>query len=293
MYKILEKQVLSDVTKLMVVEAPHVARKAKAGQFVIVIADEQGERIPLTIADHDPSAGTITLIFQEVGKSTLQMGTMNVGDGFYSVAGPLGHPTEIENYGTVVCVAGGVGIAPMYPIARDLKPAGNHVIVIIGARTRELLFWEDKMAAGLRRADRLHRRRLLWPQGAGDRAAEGAADARPGEVAKVWAIGPTIMMKFVALTTQPFNVPTIVSLNTIMIDGTGMCGGCRVAMTDGAKFVCVDGPEFDGHQVDWGNLLSRVQYYKDRGAGCRRALAAGARSRVQPGAEVIGRQVDK
>ena len=147
MYKILEKQVLSDVTKLMVIEAPHVARNAKAGQFVIVIADEQGERIPLTIADHDPVAGTVTLIFQEVGKSTMQMGTMNVGDGFYSVAGPLGHPTEIEAYGTVVCVAGGVGIAPMYPIARDLKRAGNHVIMIMGARNKELLFWEDKMAA--------------------------------------------------------------------------------------------------------------------------------------------------
>ena len=157
MYKILEKQVLSDVTKLMVVEAPHVARNAKAGQFVIVIADAQGERIPLTIADHDPKAGTITLIFQEVGKSTLQMGTMNVGDGFYSVAGPLGHPTEIEPYGTVVCVAGGVGIAPMYPIARDLKQAGNHVISIIGARTEGPALLGRQDARRLRRADHLHR----------------------------------------------------------------------------------------------------------------------------------------
>ena len=147
MYKILEKQVLSDVTKLVVVAAPHVARKAKAGQFVIVIATEHGERIPLTIADSDAAAGTITLIFQEVGKSTMEMGQFEVGDGFYSVAGPLGHPTEIENFGTVVCVAGGVGISPMYPIARVLKAAGNHVISIIGARTKELLFWEEKMAA--------------------------------------------------------------------------------------------------------------------------------------------------
>ena len=263
MYKILEKQVLSGVTKLMVVEAPHVARNAKAGQFVIVIADAQGERIPLTIADHDPIAGTVTLIFQEVGKSTLQMGTMNVGDGFYSVAGPLGHPTEIEPYGTVVCVAGGVGIAPMYPIARDLKRAGNHVIVIMGARNRELLFWEDKMTAV---SDELI---ICTDDGSYGRKAlvteplKELLTARPGEVVKVWAIGPTIMMKFVSFTTQPFNVPTIVSLNSIMIDGTGMCGGCRVAMTDGAKFVCVDGPEFDGHLVDWGNLVSRVQYYKD------------------------------
>ncbi len=147
MYNILEKQVLSDVTKLVVVNAPHVARKAKAGQFVIVIAHEAGERIPLTIADNDAQVGTITLIFQEVGKSTIEMGLMNVGDAFYSVAGPLGHPTEIENYGTVFCVAGGVGIAPMYPIARDLHKAGNKVISIIGARTQDLLFWEDKMRA--------------------------------------------------------------------------------------------------------------------------------------------------
>lgn len=262
MYKILHKEILSDVTKLVIVQAPHVARKAKAGQFVIVIADEHGERIPLTIADHDPQAGTITLIFQEVGKSTMQMGLMNEGDAFYSVAGPLGHPTEIEDHGVVACVAGGVGIAPMYPIARDLKAAGNHVITIIGARTRELLFWEDKMAAV---SDELI---VCTDDGSYGRKALVTAplkellEARPGEIAKVWAIGPTVMMKFVSLTTQPFKVPTIVSLNTIMIDGTGMCGGCRVAMTDGAKFVCVDGPEFNGHLVDWNNLLSRVQFYR-------------------------------
>jgi ferredoxin/flavodoxin---NADP+ reductase len=262
MYKILEKRVLSDLIKLVVVEAPHVARKARAGQFVIVITDEHGERIPLTIADHDRAAGTITLIFQEVGKSTQQMGLMEVGDSFYSVAGPLGHPTEIENYGTVVCVAGGVGIAPVYPIARDLRAAGNHVITIMGARSKDLLFWEDKMRAV---SDELI---VCTDDGSYGRKAlvteplKEILAAKGGEVAKVWAIGPTIMMKFVSLTTQPFNVPTIVSLNTIMIDGTGMCGGCRVAMKEGAKFVCVDGPEFDGHMVDWNNLLSRIQYYK-------------------------------
>ncbi len=262
MYKILEKQVLSDVTKLVVVAAPHVARKAKAGQFVIVISTEHGERIPLTIADSDAAAGTITLIFQEVGKSTMEMGQFEVGDGFYSVAGPLGHPTEIENYGTVACVAGGVGIAPMYPIARDLKAAGNHVISIIGARTRELLFWEEKMAAVSDELivctdDGTYGRKALVTQPLKELLEAGTP------VAKVWAIGPTIMMKFVSQTTKPFDVPTIVSLNTIMIDGTGMCGGCRVAMTEGAKFVCVDGPEFDGHLVDWSNLLSRVQFYRD------------------------------
>jgi ferredoxin--NADP+ reductase len=261
MYKILEKQVLSDVTKLMVVEAPHVAHNAKAGQFVIVIADAQGERIPLTIADHDPKAGTVTLIFQEVGKSTLQMGTMSVGDGFYSVAGPLGHPTEIEPYGTVVCVAGGVGIAPMYPIARDLKKAGNHVIVIMGARNRELLFWEDKMAAV---SDELI---ICTDDGSYGRKAlvteplKELLTARSGEVAKVWAIGPTIMMKFVSWTTQPFNVPTIVSLNSIMIDGTGMCGGCRCSVGGERQFACVDGPHFDGHKVDFDELMQRNTTY--------------------------------
>jgi ferredoxin--NADP+ reductase len=262
MYKILEKQVLSDVTKLVLVAAPHVARKAKAGQFVIVIVDEQGERIPLTIADSDAQAGTITLIFQEVGKSTIQMGLLEVGDAFYSIAGPLGHPTEIENYGTVFCVAGGVGIAPMYPIARDLHAAGNKVITIIGARTKELLFWEDKMRAVSDELivctdDGSYGRKALVTEPLKEMLQAGV----PG--VKVWAIGPTVMMKFVSLTTKPFNVETIVSLNTIMIDGTGMCGGCRVAMTDGAKFVCVDGPEFDGHLVDWNNLLSRVQFYRD------------------------------
>jgi ferredoxin--NADP+ reductase len=262
MYKILEKQRLSDAIVLMVVEAPHVARSAKPGQFVIVITDEQGERIPLTIADHDKQAGTITLVIQEIGKSTKQMGAMEAGEGFVSVAGPLGHPTEIETYGTAVCVAGGVGIAPMYPIARALKAAGNHVISIIGARTRDLLFWEDKM--------RSVSDELIVCTDDGSYARQGVVtaplkellEARGDEIKKVWAIGPTIMMKFVSLTTQPFGVETIVSLNTIMIDGTGMCGGCRVPMTQGAKFVCVDGPEFDGHLVDWNGLLSRMQFYR-------------------------------
>ncbi|MGC8781582.1 MAG: sulfide/dihydroorotate dehydrogenase-like FAD/NAD-binding protein [Anaerolineae bacterium] len=263
MYTILEKHRLSDAIVLMVVAAPHVARSARAGQFVIVIADEQGERIPLTIADHNPQTGTITLVIQEIGKSTKQMGQMEPGQGFYAVAGPLGHPTEIENYGTVVCVAGGVGIAPMYPIARALKEAGNYVISIIGARNRGLLFWEDKMRSV---SDELI---VCTDDGSYGRKGVVTAplqellEARGSEIKKVWAIGPTIMMKFVSLTTQPFGVETIVSLNTIMIDGTGMCGGCRVPMIEGAQFVCVDGPEFDGHRVDWNGLLSRMQFYRD------------------------------
>lgn len=264
MYKIVEKQVLSDITKLMVVEAPLVARKAKAGQFVIVRVDERGERIPLTIADFDRQAGTITLIFQEVGKSTMQMGTLEVGQEFATVVGPLGQPTEIENYGTVVCVGGGVGIAPIYPIARALKEAGNKVISIIGARTREYLFWEDRMRAVSDELivctdDGSYGRKALVTEPLKE-LLQSSAD----QIARIWAIGPTIMMKFVALTTEPFKVPTIVSLNTIMVDGTGMCGGCRVLLDGGAKFVCVDGPEFDAHQIKWDNLLARVQFYREQ-----------------------------
>ena len=262
MYKILQKQVLSDVTKLMVVEAPQIARKAKAGQFVIVITHERGERIPLTIADYDREAGTITMIFQEVGKSTMEMGLLQVGDGFKTIVGPLGHPTEIENFGTVICVGGGVGIAPVYPIARALREAGNIVISIIGARTKELLLWEDKMRAVsdeliVTTDDGSYGRKTLVTV-----PLKEILEAKPGQIAKIWAIGPAIMMKFVAETTRPFKVPTIVSLNTIMIDGTGMCGGCRVLMDDGAQFVCVDGPEFDGHRVDWNTLLSRLAFYR-------------------------------
>jgi ferredoxin--NADP+ reductase len=260
-YEILHKETLGDVNKLMVVAAPDVARKAQAGQFVIVRIDERGERIPLTIADFDRQAGTITIIFQEVGKSTMQMGTMEVGDAFATFTGPLGHPTEIEEYGTVVCVGGGVGIAPIYPIARALKEAGNTVISIIGARNESLLFWEDKMAAVSDELivctdDGSYKRKALVTEPLKE-LLEGSK-----EIAQVWAIGPAIMMKFVSLTTKPFQTPTIVSLNTIMIDGTGMCGGCRVLLDEGAQFVCVDGPEFDGHKVDWGNLMARQQFYR-------------------------------
>jgi ferredoxin--NADP+ reductase len=260
-YEILHKQVLSEVVKLMVIEAPEVARKAQAGQFVIVRVDEHGERIPLTIADYDREKGTITLIFQEVGKTTMHLGTLEPGDKLATFTGPLGHATEIENFGTVVCVGGGVGIAPLYPITRALKDAGNTVISIIGARSKDLLFWEDRMRAV---SDELV---VCTDDGSYGRKAlvteplKEVLEARDGDIARVWAIGPAIMMKFCAATTKPFNVPTIVSLNTVMIDGTGMCGGCRVQLTEGAQFVCVDGPEFDAHQVDWDLLLARQRFY--------------------------------
>jgi ferredoxin--NADP+ reductase len=261
MYKILHKEVFSETVKLMVLDAPLIARKAKAGQFVIVRIDEPGERIPLTMADFDAEKGTITIIFQEVGKSTMQMGLLEEGDSFLNVVGPLGHATEIKNFGKVIMVAGGVGIAPIFPIARALKQAGNHVTVIMGARNKSLLFWEDRMRAETDEVivctdDGSYGRKSLVTEPLKEIL------EKDKDIAKVWAIGPSIMMKFSALTTKPFNVPTIVSLNTIMVDGTGMCGGCRVVMTEGAKFVCVDGPEFDGHQVDWDLLLSRLSFFR-------------------------------
>ena len=263
MYTILRKEALTNVTTLMQIAAPHVARRARAGQFVIVRIDEHGERVPLTIADYNREAGTITIIFQELGKSTIHLGRLNPGDSLASFAGPLGHPTEIGNFGTVVCIGGGVGIAPIYPIAKALREAGNRIIAVIGARTKDLLFWEDRMRAV---SDELI---ICTDDGSYGRKALVTAplkellDDKDRNIAKVWAIGPAVMMKFVTLTTKPYNVPTIVSLNTIMIDGTGMCGGCRVLLEEGAQFVCVDGPEFNGHKVDWDNLLSRLSFYRD------------------------------
>ena len=263
MYEIVEKEIFSDVTKMLVVKAPDVAAKAQAGEFVIVRIDEKGERIPLTIADFDRDSGTITLILQEVGKSTMQMGAMEVGDSFANFVGPLGHATEIEDFGTVICVGGGVGIAPIYPIARALKEAGNHVISIIGARNKDLLFWEEKMRAASSELivctdDGSYGRKDLVTA-----PLKEILEEQGDEIKQVWAIGPGIMMKFVSLTTEPFGVKTIVSLNTVMIDGTGMCGGCRVQLKEGAKFVCVDGPEFDAHLVDWNLLLARQAFYRE------------------------------
>jgi ferredoxin--NADP+ reductase len=265
-YRIIEKSILSDVNKLMVISAPQIARKAKAGHFVIVRAHQHGERIPLTIADYDREAGTITLIFQEVGKSTKEMGTYEVGDSMLNVVGPLGHPTEIEDFGTVVCVGGGVGIAPIHPIASALKAAGNRVISIIGARTKDLLFWEEKMASVSDELivctdDGSYARKALVTQPLQELLSELGT-----EIKRVWAIGPAIMMKFCVKTVEPYDVPIIVSLNTIMVDGTGMCGGCRVQLRDSAQFVCVDGPEFDGRLVDWELLLARQAFYREEEA---------------------------
>ena len=261
MYPILEKQDLAPAIRLMVVEAPNAARKARAGQFVIVRIDETGERIPLTIADHDAARGTVTLIFQEVGKSTLQMGTLEVGDSFATVAGPLGHPTEIAAYGTVVCVGGGVGIAPIFPIARALKEAGNRVISIIGARSHNLLFWEDRMRSV---SDELIVCTDDGSAGIKGLVTEGIrlALSQHRDIDECVAIGPPVMMKGCAEATRSSGIRTIVSLNPVMVDGTGMCGGCRVKVGETVKFACVDGPDFDGHRVDFDDLMFRLQRYR-------------------------------
>ena len=262
MYRILAKETLTPVTKLFVIEAPEVARKVKAGQFVILRVTEEGERIPLTVADYNRQAGTITIVVQEIGKTTKLLGTVNVGDSLASFTGPLGHPTEIERYGTTVLVGGGLGIAPIYPICRSLREAGNHVIGIIGARTKELLFWEEQMRSVTDELivctdDGSYVRKALVTVPLKELLESGR------KVDCIWGIGPAIMMKFIALTTKPFGAKTIVSLNSIMVDGTGMCGACRVSVGGKTRFACVDGPEFDGHEVDWDLLLTRQRIYLD------------------------------
>jgi len=268
MYKIINQQKIGENMGLLEVEAPQIAKKAKAGQFVIVRIAEKGERIPLTIADYDLEKGTVTLIFQEVGRTTKRMGLLKTGDYILDLVGPLGEPTEIENYGTVVCIGGGVGIAPIYPIARALKAAGNKVISIIGARCQNLLFWEDKMQAV---SDE-----LLIATDDGSVGHKGFVTdvlkekMKAEKIDRVWAIGPMVMMKAVSQVTKPAEIKTIVSLNPIMVDGTGMCGACRVQVGSETKFACVDGPEFDGHLVDFDLAMRRLAYYKDEE---KRALA--------------------
>ena len=260
MFKVVKKKEWHPTITELWVEAPRVARKHKPGQFVIVRTDEKGERVPLTVVDTDREGDTICLIFQKVGKSTFQMGLMNPGDTFMDVAGPLGRPTHIENFGTVVCVGGGVGVGPLYPIAKGMKEAGNKLVSIIGARTKGLIILEDKMRAI---SDE-----LIVTTDDGSYGMHGfVTDALKQvldsgqKVDLVVAIGPAIMMKFVAKTCEPYKVPLIVSLNSIMVDGSGMCGACRVSVGGATRFVCVDGPEFDGYQVDFDELMKRQQMY--------------------------------
>jgi len=245
-----------------VVNAPVLAKKAKAGQFIILRIAEDGERIPLTIADADAAAGTITLVVQEVGKTTIEMARLEAGDSILNLIGPLGTPSHVEKFGTVCMIGGGIGVAPIYPIAKAMHEAGNRVISIIGARSKELLFWEDRMRAV---SDKLYA-----TTDDGSYGIKGfVSDALKRLIDEgctintVTAIGPVPMMRAVVETTRPHKIPTVVSLNPIMVDGTGMCGGCRVTVGGETKFTCVDGPEFDGHLVDFAELVQRQAFYRD------------------------------
>ncbi len=264
MARILSKKQLSADVFQMRLEAPLIAEERKAGQFIILqVNDNYGERIPLTIANADTDEGSITIIFQRVGKTTLELSQMDVGDNIPHLVGPLGMPTHIEKLGKVVVVGGGIGVAPAFPIAQAMKAAGNELTVIIGARNKELVIMKEEMEAI---ADKLI---VCTDDGSIGRKSLVTeplkelceSDTHPNLVV---AIGPPIMMKFCSKTTEPYNVPTVVSLNTIMVDGTGMCGGCRVNVGGEVKFVCVDGPEFDGHQVDFDNMMNRLQSYKSQ-----------------------------
>ncbi len=279
MNMILAKRLLGPNVVELVVEAPRIAARARAGQFVVVRLHERGERIPLTLADWDPGRGTITLVVQMVGKSTRELGErFGIGDTIRDVVGPLGSPSTIRRYGTVVCVGGGVGIAPIYPIARALREEGNEVIAVVGARTKDLLLWLDRIAEV---SSELH-----IATDDGSQGVKGVVTTPLQEVlatrkvAHVWAIGPAIMMKFCARTCQEFGVPATVSLNAIMLDGTGMCGACRVEVGGETRFSCVDGPEFPGDLVNWDLLLSRLGTFTDeeRYALERYVAAQGGRS---------------
>jgi ferredoxin--NADP+ reductase len=261
MHKILHKEQLSENVFLMRLSAPLIAGERQPGQFVILsVEGDLGERIPLTIADADAGEGSVTIIFQRVGRTTDALAKMDPGESVSALLGPLGTPTHIDRFGTVVCVGGGIGVAPLHPIVQGLKAAGNRIITVLGARNKELVILEDRMRA---LSDELI---VCTDDGSYGRKAlvtEPLKEicAREPKPDLAVAIGPPVMMKFCAETTRPYGVHTLVSLNTIMVDGTGMCGGCRVSVGDETKFVCVDGPEFDGHQVDWKEMMTRMRAY--------------------------------
>lgn len=263
MFKILKKEELSPNVFSMDIDAPRVARKAQAGQFIVLRVDEKGERIPLTIANFDRETGVVNIVFQVIGASTMALAAVEPGESILDFVGPLGQPSEIQKFdGTVVVVGGGIGVAPTFPIARAMKEAGNKVIAVMGAKTKDILIMEDEMKEVTDE--------ILITTDDGSRGIKGFVTyavqelAERGEkIAQVTAIGPVIMMKSVADCTRELGIPTVVSLNPIMVDGTGMCGGCRVQVGNETKFACVDGPEFDGHLVDFPALMSRQRMYRD------------------------------
>ena len=262
MHKIISNEHISPNVAKMVVSAPYVAQHRKAGQFIILRVGETGERIPLTIADSDAAAGTISLFYQIVGKTTTDMSKLTDKDSLMDVAGPLGHPTEIKNYGTVACVGGGIGVAPIYPISSAMKKAGNRVVNIIGARNQELLILEDEITAIgdeiiVCTDDGSYGRKAFVTQ-----ALEEVIQRETVNI--VVAVGPVPMMRALCNLTKKYEIHTMVSLNSMMVDGTGMCGGCRVTVDGQTKFTCVDGPEFDGHKVDFDELMTRLTSYRDQ-----------------------------
>ncbi|MDR0542924.1 MAG: sulfide/dihydroorotate dehydrogenase-like FAD/NAD-binding protein [Dysgonamonadaceae bacterium] len=261
MNKIVQKEILSENVVKLAVEAPLIAKARKAGHFVIVKVGKYGERIPLTIAQADVQAGTITLIIQKVGQSSRKIAELNEGEYITDLAGPLGKATHVEKFGTVVCACGGVGTAPMLPIAEAMKAAGNRVITVLAARTKGLIILEEEMR---RVSDEII---IMTDDGSYGRkglVTNGVEQAIQREKVDLCiTVGPAVMMKFVSLLTKRYNIPTVASLNTIMVDGTGMCGACRVTVGGKTKFVCVEGPEFDAHQVDFDEMLMRLNAYKD------------------------------
>ncbi|MDR1781264.1 MAG: sulfide/dihydroorotate dehydrogenase-like FAD/NAD-binding protein [Tannerella sp.] len=261
MNKIISKEYFSANVVKLEIEAPMIARSRRAGHFVIVKSGEKGERVPLTIADADIERGTITLIIQAVGKSSKRICSLEVGDCLTDVVGPLGQATHITKVGTVVCAGGGVGVAPLLPIVEAFHRAGNRVIVVLAARTKELVILEDRMRAC---SDEIIVMTDDGSYGQKGLVTNGVEEVLLREKVDLCVtIGPAVMMKFVSLLTKKYEIPTMASLNTIMVDGTGMCGACRITVDGKVRFVCVDGPEFDAHQVDFDELLMRLNAYKD------------------------------
>ena len=276
MNKIVQKEQFSEKVFKLVVEAPLIAKARRAGHFVIVRVGEKGERIPLTIAESDPVRGTITLVVQTVGASTTKLCALQPGDYITDVVGPLGRATHIENFGTVVCAGGGVGVAPMLPIIQALKAAGNRVVSVLAGRSKDLIILEDEV--------RKSSDEVIIMTDDGSYGQKGVVTVgieqviQRERVDRVFAIGPAIMMKFCCLLTKKYNIPTDVSLNTIMVDGTGMCGACRITVGGKTRFVCVDGPEFDGHQVDFDEMLRRAGAFKAEEMEAFEAAHRGAES---------------
>jgi len=261
MFRIVDKQHFSPAVVKLVVEAPEIARARKPGHFVIVRACEGGERIPLTIADADTVRGTITLVVQSVGVSTRKINSLEPGDSLVDVVGPLGRATHIEKVGTVVCCGGGVGVAPLLPIIKAMKQAGNKVVSVLAARTKDLIILEEQVREFSDEVIIMTDDGSYGTKGLVTNGVESVIQRE--KVDQVVTIGPAIMMKFVSLLTKKYDIPTVCSLNTIMVDGTGMCGACRVTVDGRTRFVCIDGPEFDAHKVDFDEMMTRLRAYND------------------------------